>query len=166
MDNILETAVNLACDAHKDQLYGDQPYETHLRMVTGVLWLFGIVSDEMMAAGWLHDALEDTKLTKDEIAAQCGERVAEIVWRVTDEPGANRKERKLKTYPKTRQDQDALILKLADRIANVKHCLRTNSGLLSMYRKEHATFQRELRPACTTTEAAAMWAWLDEHLSS
>lgn len=54
----------------------------------------------------------------------------------------------------------AIILKLADRIANVENSLKNNAGLLLMYRKEHSSFAEKLLPA-SPTEAAVMWVHLD-----
>jgi (p)ppGpp synthase/HD superfamily hydrolase len=123
---------------------------------------FSIETDPyLMIGAWLHDSIEDTDLTKHEVEAEFGSDVADIVWRVTDEAGGNRKERKARTYPKTRESEDAIILKLADRIANVESSLVTGGDLLHMYRKEHAYFTESLRPFSTKEKALEMWAHLN-----
>lgn len=143
---MLERAIELAITAHQGQTYGKWPYIYHLADVVGVLRRFGIDSKVLHAAGWLHDAVEDTDLTIEQVAQDCGPEVADIVYRVTDEPGRNRKERKEKTYPKLAQSVDAITVKLADRIANVEASKMGNPGLLEMYRQEHGRFVAELFP--------------------
>lgn len=163
MWNVLfQKAKMLAIEAHGAQRYGDRPYADHLAAVVGILERFGgSLEDEwtapILVAAWLHDALEDTALAKGAIQDQICDIVADLVWRVTDEPGANRKVRKAATYLKLQQNERAVILKLADRIANVEESLRNNSRLLSMYCKEHPGFVDALYPACVSTMAQAMW---------
>jgi (p)ppGpp synthase/HD superfamily hydrolase len=164
-----EQARELAIVAHGSQKYGEKPYEHHLQAVVDVLLRFGASLDDettapLLLAGWLHDSLEDTALTRTDIETLFGAEVAELVWRVTDEPGATRKERKPATYRKTRKNQAAIILKLADRIANVESSLASKSGLLRMYRREHTEFKQMLQPVSDSGMAAAMWNHLDQLL--
>jgi len=86
--------------------------------------------------------------------------VANLVRAVTDEPGNNRKQRKIATYPKIRAyGIEAVALKLADRIANVEHCIEVgNTSLLQMYYKEHLDFSKALREAGELTD---LWSKLD-----
>jgi (p)ppGpp synthase/HD superfamily hydrolase len=102
-----------------------------------------------IAGAWLHDVLEDTEVKEEELCAAVGTRVTKLVVSVTDEPGANRRERKAKTYPKTRAAGPlAVALKLADRIANVSRCVIDSkaepSPLLKMYREEYVDFWNAL----------------------
>jgi (p)ppGpp synthase/HD superfamily hydrolase len=118
----------------------------------------------VLIAAWLHDSLEDTALTRGEVESRFGSGVAELVWRVTDEPGASRKERKVATYQKTRQTEASVILKLADRIANVEAAIANHSVLLRMYSREQADFKNALQPASASHLAARMWSHLDQLL--
>lgn len=163
------SAQRLAVDCHGEQKYGDHPYHEHLEEVVQILQRFGAHLDNeatapLLVAGWLHDTVEDTALTREEVEARFGAVVATLVWRVTDEPGRNRKERKAATYGKLAECEDAVILKLADRIANVESSIREHPGLLQMYRKEHETFEAALRPRCQSEMALRMWAFLDERI--
>ncbi len=97
----------------------------------------------------------------DTIREEFGEVVARIVWNVTDEPGEDRKTRKARTYQKLRGDELAIILKLADRIANVEASLLNNPRLLAVYREEHAHFE-ELREGCCSAMAEQMWTHLKD----
>lgn len=166
-----EKARQMAVEVHGEQTYGDKPYEHHLQYVVNILnrFEFEIESDEdfpLFISAWLHDSLEDTDLEKFQIENEFGEVVADIVWRVTDEEGANRKERKAKTYVKIKESEKAIILKLADRIANVESCLQTNRGLLQMYLKEQPTFSESLKPFSKSEKGLAMWKHLEEILNN
>lgn len=168
---LYEQARDVAVEAHGEQRYGDYPYEKHLRAVVEVLTRFGASLENpetapLMVAAWLHDVLEDTPLMRDDLKTQFGPEVAEIVWRVTDEPGASREDRKPATYRKTRDNQLAIVLKLADRIANVEHGIGARSGKLSMYRREQGEFAGILREASTLPMAERMWNHLDQLLKT
>lgn len=124
-------ARGFAARAHGDQRYDGKPYvEGHLAYVFYEMGRIieteglGGAATQLLQAAWLHDVLEDTKVTRHELVAAFP-GVAALVEAVTDEPGPNRKARKLATYPKTRAaGRLAVALKLADRIANVKAALR------------------------------------------
>ena len=78
-----------------------------------------------------------------------------MVYCVTDEIGRNRKEKKAKTLPKTASNPDAIILKLADRIANIEH-----GGKIDMYAKEYDEFKGALF-LNTPSDGKIMWNHLD-----
>lgn len=165
-----EQAREVAVRAHGDQRYGDKPYEYHLRAVVDVLVRFGATLDDnatapLLIAAWLHDTLEDAGLERSSLQEQFGVEVAELVWRVTDEPGATRKERKPATYRKMRESGLAVVLKVADRIANVEAALESNRGLLRMYQREHDEFRSALRFGSRGMLADALWAHLERVLS-
>ena len=81
-----------------------------------------------------------------------------MVYCVTDEIGRNRSEKKLKTLPKTALNPDAIILKLADRIANIER-----GGKADMYANEYNEFQAFLRPV-SPKASTDMWIHLDNLL--
>lgn len=147
----IPSAISIVKDAHKDQTYGPYPYIKHLEDVYQILieFGFGFVEDkELLIGAWFHDILEDTNTKYHRLKINFGERVAEMVYDVTDEMGRNRKERKKKTYPKIRENGDSMILKLADRIANIRFSSFSPFGdnnKIDMYRKEAKEFESELR---------------------
>lgn len=154
--NAIETFARLA---HAKQRYGDEPYGVHLESVVRVLTEEGVVDEEVLAAGWLHDVLEDTPVLLEELVALAGQRVASIVDAVTDGKGTNRRERKLRPYELAPRTPGAILVKLADRIANVEGTADTRR--LRMYREEHVEFRRRLhRPG----EADELWARLERAL--
>lgn len=153
-----------AIQAHGDQKYGGQPYIVHPDEVVSVLREFVPDADRhMLAAGYLHDVGEDTDVTVPQITARFGFPVGTLVYYVTDEPGENRRERKLATYPKIAQTERGVILKLADRLANVRACLREGRmDLFGMYRKEHPDFLGNLYNP-DHEKARPLWDELNKH---
>lgn len=158
MSQTSEATKDFAALAHEGQMYGDKPYLYHLEQVVDVLIRFGFTDAELRDAGWLHDTVEDTYVTLAEIEENFGTRVAYLVEGVTNEEGQTRKERMSKTYPKIKEDPDRITLKLADRIANVEHCIETNSDLFDMYKSEYPQFRAELY---MDGPHQAMWRHLD-----
>ena len=141
--------------AHSNQSYDEIfPYEKHLDDVVDVLKRFGF-SGKYIVAGFLHDSVEDDGISFNDINKHFGKEVAEMVYCVTDELGRNRKEKKEKTLPKTAANPDAIILKLADRIANIEH-----GGKIDMYAKEYQEFKGALF-LNTPGDAKKMWEHLD-----
>lgn len=133
-----------AVAAHGEQRYGDQPYSVHLDAVAALLAPFG---EEAQVVGYLHDVLEDTAVSPGQLRVESGERVAKLVSLVTDEPGANRRERKARSNAKmaavTGEDSLALVVKAADRLANLRASAAGGSdSKLGMYRREHPDFRR------------------------
>lgn len=146
-----------ALERHADQRYGDRPYEFHLAAVRATLADFGH-GGALGIAAWLHDLVEDTATTREEIALRFGEEVAALVFAVTG-VGRNRKERNRNAYAKLRAHPPAVVLKLADRIANVT-ASRGWPEKLEMYRAEWPEF----RAALTGLGDLCMWVRLEELL--
>jgi hypothetical protein len=108
---------------------------------------YHLPKDVLVPAAWLHDIVEDTYETIENVRYIFGDKVAALVEAVTDEPGKNRKERAEKTLPKIRAHGiEAVALKLCDRIANIEACIEGvgNVKLLKMYRKEYPAFREAL----------------------
>lgn len=148
--------------AHAGQTYNDEvPYTVHLEQVVQTLDRFGVRGNVMICAAWLHDVIEDTGRSYNDIKSRFGEEVAEIVFAVTSELGRNRKERNVKTYPKIRANANALTVKLADRIANVSYGL-ISGGKTDMYAKEFDDFFLSLNSPETFSNPiiSNMWRYL------
>jgi len=117
-------ALRFSAEKHNDQRRKDakaSPYINHPIQVAEVLWSIGEVRDvNLLVASLLHDTIEDTDATPDEIRATFGEEVVSLVLEVTDDknlPKAVRKELQVKNAP--RKTHKAKMLKLADKISNV-----------------------------------------------
>jgi (p)ppGpp synthase/HD superfamily hydrolase len=99
-----------------------EPYVTHLLEVAMLVAEATDGADlNLVVAALLHDTIEDQGVTREEIAAQFNDDVADLVVEVTDNkklPKAERKRLQIKHAPKlTRR---AKILKLADKISNLR----------------------------------------------
>ena len=138
---IESAARDFAVERHGAQLYGECPYIEHLIAVRAVLADFGY-GGELGVAAWLHDVVEDTATSREEIAARFGAAVASLVWAVTG-VAPNRKARNADAYAKIRAHPAAAALKLADRIANVE-ASASQAEKLAMYRNEWAGFAASL----------------------
>jgi guanosine-3',5'-bis(diphosphate) 3'-pyrophosphohydrolase len=158
---LLERAYLCASEHHGDQRYGYIPYTTHLCHVVGVLLAHGYTDRELLAIAYLHDVLEDTTCHYSDLEKQFGQRVAEGVFALTDELGRNRRERHEKTYPKLVKSSDAVLVKLADRIANVSHSAIEKPALRKMYAKEYEEFKRKL---FCDRHGEDLWKTLDDIL--
>lgn len=159
MDNyygVLEADAKAFAELHHNkQQYGDLPYTSHLIRVHDILTTYGY-SDEYLIAAWLHDIVEDTDVTIQDIEDKFSRTVANLVWAVTGE-GSNRKVRNQSAYRKMQQYPASIILKLADRIANVEMCIDNNPAKFEMYYIEHDTFKAALQPHGDKH----MWLYLD-----
>jgi (p)ppGpp synthase/HD superfamily hydrolase len=152
-------ALALARDRHRAQLYGGKPYATHLEAAADVLRDCGYGNDPvLMSAAYLHDTIEDTPTTYGQIAERFGTRVADIVDAVSDPPGDTREEMKAAAYPRIARLDDAVRVKLADRIANVE----AGGPKAAKYRGEQEAFRGALWKPGT---ADAMWARLERALA-
>lgn len=140
---MLQKARAFALSSHGDQKYGDHPYVFHLDAVAKLAEPYG---EDAEIVAYLHDVVEDTDATVKSIEALFGPKVAACVSLLADEPGANRKERKAKTYAKLAEvrgpNELALIVKAADRLANVRACVADQKkSLWELYRSEHTVFR-------------------------
>jgi (p)ppGpp synthase/HD superfamily hydrolase len=159
-DKLVKEARMVAVRGHMAQSYdGMFPYEKHLDDVIDILKRFDLGNNKYLIAGYLHDILEDGALSRNKIKGYFGEEIAEIVYCVTDELGRDRKEKKAKTLPKIAANPDAIIIKLADRIANIEH-----GGKIDMYAKEYFDFRFALYRNTPTVQP--MWDHLEFLLKS
>lgn len=144
MKPVIKKAREFAVARHGKQLYGSRPYSVHLDEVAELASEFG---QEACVIAYLHDVVEDTATTLQEIENTFGEFVAECVSIVTDEPGDNRQQRKAATYEKMAKvagpAELALTVKAADRLANLRNCVtQGNERMLNVYKTEHPVFKK------------------------
>jgi len=88
-------------------------------------------TDDLVAAGILHDVVEDTSVTLDEVRAAFGLRIAAIVGALTEDPAiADTRARKRALRGKVaRADTAALIVFAADKLARVRAAEHAGAGL-------------------------------------
>lgn len=128
----LEHAIDIASKAHKGQKRkSGEPYIIHPLAVASTLIEWGMDIDSVLA-GVLHDTVEDTETTLEELEAQFGTDVAFLVDGVTKVSQARAGMQDLTEYlPQTKdnlsklliavgQDVRVIIIKLADRLHNLQ----------------------------------------------
>lgn len=143
MNDLIERAREFATNAHQRidhrRKYTNQPYQVHLEAVAK---LVATVSDdpEMIAAAWLHDTVEDTPATLEDIERQFGESVAEMVEELTDisKPSdGNRAIRKeLDRQHSAQASARAKTVKLADLIDNCKDIRKNDERFAGVFLNE------------------------------
>ena len=98
-----------------------EPYINHPLEVANLLANVGNVSDfDILIAAVLHDTVEDTGVTKEELEARFGQKVADYVSEVTDDKSLPKDERKrLQVEHAPHLSHGAKLIKLADKISNI-----------------------------------------------
>ncbi len=101
---------------------GNEPYINHLAEVANLLATATDGADaDLVAAGWLHDTIEDTETSREELAQKFGIRVAALVVEVTDDmtlPKSERRRNQIVDAPK--KSPGAKLIKIADKISNIR----------------------------------------------
>ncbi len=134
------------------------PYIVHPEGVAAILGRCYPGRDDLQAAGWLHDTLEDTATTRDELESRFGPRILDLVdavtlgWRQLFHP---------------RGDLDALRLKAADTLDNVAFTIAGIRGGEEVWDRFHAgrgkvaQWRRVAREADRRIGSEALAAQLD-----
>ena len=101
--------------------YGIAPYYEHLRVVVGRLKNLGISDEDAISSAWLHDIIDFTETSFDELCQRFGSKVAVLVLSVSRD----------KSLPKAKQEEqyvrqlkeapfEAKIIKLCDISASLR----------------------------------------------
>ena len=118
----------------------DEPYINHLAEVANILAEVTDGADaELVAAGWLHDTVEDELATVIELTAEFGDRIAALVDEVTDDMSlsqAKRRQKQVEDAP--HKSSGAKLIKIADKISNV--CARIHAHPSLEQRNELAAY--------------------------
>jgi GTP diphosphokinase / guanosine-3',5'-bis(diphosphate) 3'-diphosphatase len=121
---VLLNAIEFASLKHRDQRRKDHeksPYINHPIAVAQTLWTHGVQDPLVIVAGVLHDTIEDTQTTAEEIAAKFGDEVASVVAEVTDDKSLTKERRKqLQVEHASDLSLEAKLVKLADKICNLR----------------------------------------------
>ena len=110
-----------------------EPYATHLTEVAALVAEAGEREGwgnaDAVCAAFLHDAVEDGLIVPDALAREHGERVADLVRPLTDEPDwddlPTRRKKALQAERIAGADADAKRIKIADQTSNCRHRART-----------------------------------------
>lgn len=120
--NLVEKAREFAIAAHDGQTrrVSLQPYFVHTEAVAMILKEAGL-SPEVIAAGYLHDTVEDTSVTIEKIKSEFGETVAELVAGNTEDKTKTWEERKAHTIEVVKTAIfEVKCLVAADKLDNIK----------------------------------------------
>ncbi|MEZ5320106.1 MAG: HD domain-containing protein [Vicinamibacterales bacterium] len=153
------TALAFASRRHVGQLRKDgrTPYVNHLIEVCDVLVRDGRVGqvDVLMAAA-LHDTVEDTATTFDEIAQAFGDDVAGLVREMTDDTTLPRTERRRRQVVHAPHLTDAAkLIKIADKISNIRDVVRAPAPDWSMdRRRDYLDWAERVVAGCRGVNAA------------
>lgn len=119
-------AAAFAAVKHRTQRRKDadaSPYINHPLALANVLANEGGVNDaHVLAAALLHDTVEDTDTSLDELQREFGAEIAAIVAEVTDDKSLPKQERKRLQVSKAGSKSNAAkLVKLADKISNLRN---------------------------------------------
>lgn len=134
-------AAAFAAHKHKDQRRKDasaSPYINHPLALADVLANEGGIDDVVvLCAALLHDTVEDTNTSPDELTDRFGEAVAAVVMEVTDDKSLPKAERKrLQAKHAAHMSDRAKLVKLADKICNLRDILDSPPADWSAQRKK------------------------------
>ena len=123
-------AAHFAAQKHRDQRRKNEdasPYINHPISVAKIISEIGNIEDpEVLAAALLHDTLEDTSTTREELIENFGQRVCSLVEEVSDDkilPRQTRKDLQIQHAPQL--SEGAVLIKLGDKISNVTDITHT-----------------------------------------
>jgi guanosine-3',5'-bis(diphosphate) 3'-pyrophosphohydrolase len=138
---VFAKAVAFAAEKHRNQRRKDaeaSPYINHPITLANVLANEGGVDDAtVLCAAVLHDTIEDTETTADELRTLFGPKVASVVIEVTDDKSLEkslRKQRQVEHAPHI--STEAKLVKLADKISNLRDILASPPADWSAERKQ------------------------------
>ncbi|KDB08065.1 metal dependent phosphohydrolase [Burkholderia sp. lig30] len=139
--NKLIAAIAFAADKHRHQRRKDHegsPYINHPIALANVLANEAGVEDErVLVAAVLHDTVEDTETTEQELLRVFGKDVADIVMEVTDDKDLPKDERKrLQIEHAAHISRRAKLVKLADKICNVRDIVTSPPADWPLERKQ------------------------------
>jgi guanosine-3',5'-bis(diphosphate) 3'-pyrophosphohydrolase len=152
-------AISFAADKHSRQRRKDveaSPYINHPIAVGTVLAAEGEVCDEFtLLAAALHDTVEDTKTTFEELEEHFGFEVAGLVRELTDDKSLGKMERKRLQIEHARESSDrAKQLKIADKICNIRDITVSPPADWSLERRnEYLQWSEEVVAGCRHVNA-------------
>ncbi|UYW30871.1 HD domain-containing protein [Methylorubrum extorquens] len=157
---LVSRAADFAARRHADQQRkgaAREPYVNHLAEVASLLAeTMGEPDAALVAAGWLHDTLEDTQTDREELERLFGPRVASLVAEVTDDkslPKAERKRRQVEAAP--HKSAGAKAIKLAEKTSNFRSLTASPpEGWERQRIADYIAWAQEVVAGCRGTNAA------------
>ena len=141
-----------------------EPYVNHLAEVARlVAEATGGKDTVSVLAALLHDAIEDTPTTREELQAEFGREVADVVAEVTDDkslPKAERKRLQVETTP--HKSRRAKLVKIADKTSNLRSIANSPPVDWDVKRqREYFDWAARVVEGCRGTNAI-LEKWFDE----
>ncbi|MER2514739.1 MAG: HD domain-containing protein [Nitrosomonas ureae] len=139
--NRLLSAIAFAAHKHRDQRRKDLVASPYINHPIGLANLLaneaGIEDERILIAAILHDTIEDTETTEQELIRDFGKEVADIVMEVTDDKSLSKAERKqLQIKHAANLSRWASVVKLADKICNLRDIASSPPADWSLERKQ------------------------------
>ena len=174
MRTLLKRALDMAAVWHKDQLRkypGTRvPYVSHVAGVASILSRHGF-DEEVVAAGALHDTMEDAGVTEAELARLFTPRVAELVRLASEEDKSKsweeRKQAYLEHFP--HKPWEAQAITLADKIDNFESivvCRQVHGDPWAMFKRGKSAQLERFDALAGLARALAPHPLVDEFLAA
>ena len=120
--------------------YTNEPYIVHPAEVASIVATVPEATDEMIAAAWLHDVVEDTGVTLELVRAEFGDKVADLVGWLTDvsrPDHGNRAARKaVDRAHSAAAPAAAQTVKCGDLLSNIKSIVKHDPEFAKVYLEE------------------------------
>ena len=151
---VILKALHFAAKKHRDQRRKDieaSPYINHPIEVAELLARVGKITDTViLQAALLHDTIEDTQTTPEELEEAFGSEVSRVVQEVTDDQTLPKAERKrLQVVHAAELSDRARQIKIADKIANVQSVTNTPPAHWSLERRlEYLNWTEKVVAGC------------------
>jgi (p)ppGpp synthase/HD superfamily hydrolase len=168
---LVKSALDWAAVWHKDQKRkypnAEVPYVSHVAGVVAILSRHGF-GEEVVAAGALHDVLEDCGVGYDELAAKFGATVADLVRHVSEEDKSLSWEERKKRYLEhfAEKPWEAQAITLADKIDNFQSiivCAKVFGDPWAMFKRGKDAQVERFRALRAAAERLAPHPLIDEY---
>lgn len=140
-ETIVERAASFAAIAHAGQVrkYTEAPYIDHCKAVADIVACRPVDDPTDIAVAWLHDTVEDTLVTLEDIRVHFGDEVARAIWFLTDcdKSSGNREQRK--AFDRGRLSAGDWVVhtvKCADLIDNTSSIVEHDPAFAKVYLRE------------------------------
>lgn len=159
---LISKARELAFAYHKNQMYGSRPYSYHLQKVVNIARFYSSLVpkedlEDVICAAYLHDILEDTLCTQDEILRALNPRILLLIKLLTKN-GSDPES----YFNQVAQDDLAIYIKLCDRYANVLACVYDGEDKkLAKYKEQNPMFNRIL----LRNNYKPIFEWIESYLN-
>ena len=138
--SILFKALAFSAEKHRTQKRKDidkSPYINHPIALANILAQRWVIDENVLCAAILHDTIEDTETTADELRKHFGEKITSIVLEVSDDKSLEKEVRKqLQIDHAASLSKEAKLVKLADKIANITDIINTPPAKWTKERKQ------------------------------